>query len=300
MVLVPYDAEDTCLKNHSLGPEPDEKGHSAIALQGSTDSASTGPSEEEDVAATLGHRDHHHCGGTDSRTDGRHSISSNRRHNATHGTIDDAATAAKDGKLTSCLSAVAAAEAAAPSTARAAPLTFPEGGLTAWLVVLGSFCAMFSVFGIINMAAVFESWFATHQLAAYDASQIGWVFSLYLFIVFFVGIQVGPLFDRRGPRLLVAIGSLLLVASLLLLGFCTGKSARDTGSGLLRETDSTRDETMTVSSSLPPAFVVVDRAYADMLCACRVLPDLALLLRLGRLRRSAAQHAGVRSNCALL
>ncbi|OAA53503.1 major facilitator superfamily transporter monocarboxylate [Niveomyces insectorum RCEF 264] len=106
------------------------------------------------------------------------------------------------------------------SSSSAPHVTFPEGGLQAWLVVLGSFCAMFSVFGLINTAAVFESWFATHQLAAYTASEIGWVFSLYLFMVFFVGIQVGPVFDRHGPRWLVALGSVLVVASILLLGLC--------------------------------------------------------------------------------
>jgi len=99
---------------------------------------------------------------------------------------------------------------------------FPEGGLAGWLVVFGSFCAMLSVFGLINTAAVFESWFSTHQLADYSASQIGWIFSLYLFFVFFIGIQVGPVFDAYGPRYLVATGSVLMVASLLLLGFCTG------------------------------------------------------------------------------
>ncbi|CAK7224784.1 hypothetical protein SCUCBS95973_005634 [Sporothrix curviconia] len=99
-------------------------------------------------------------------------------------------------------------------------VTFPEGGLQAWLVVFASFCAMVSVFGLINTAAVFESWFATHQLAEYTASEIGWVFSLYLFIVFFIGIQVGPIFDRHGPRYLVALGSVLSVASVMLLGFC--------------------------------------------------------------------------------
>ncbi|OIW31827.1 MFS general substrate transporter [Coniochaeta ligniaria NRRL 30616] len=98
---------------------------------------------------------------------------------------------------------------------------FPEGGLTGWLVVFGSFCAMISVFGLINTAAVFESWFSTHQLAQYSSSQIGWIFSLYLFFVFFIGIQVGPVFDAYGPRYLVATGSVLMVASLLLLGFCT-------------------------------------------------------------------------------
>lgn len=100
-------------------------------------------------------------------------------------------------------------------------VTFPEGGLEGWLVVLGSFCAMFSVFGLINTAAVFESWFSTHQLSTYTASETGWIFSVYLFIVFFVGIQVGPIFDRYGQRWLVIVGSVLMVASNLLLGLCT-------------------------------------------------------------------------------
>lgn len=100
---------------------------------------------------------------------------------------------------------------------------FPEGGLRAWLVVFGSFCAMLSVYGLINSSAVFESYFANNQLAGYDSSAIGWIFSVYLFVVFFAGIQVGPIFDRHGPRLLVATGSILVVASQMILGLCTRK-----------------------------------------------------------------------------
>ncbi|KAI4596769.1 hypothetical protein KJ359_005112 [Pestalotiopsis sp. 9143b] len=88
---------------------------------------------------------------------------------------------------------------------------FPEGGFKAWLVVFGSFCTMLSVYGLINSSAVFESYFATHQLADSDSSTIGWIFSLYLFVVFFAGIQVGPIFDRHGPRVLVAVGSVLIL-----------------------------------------------------------------------------------------
>lgn len=100
---------------------------------------------------------------------------------------------------------------------------FPEGGLESWLVVVGSFCSMMSVYGIINIAAVFESYFSSNQLAGYSSSTVGWIFSVYLFIVFFAGIQVGPIFDRYGPRLLVLVGSLLVVASQMLLGLCEGK-----------------------------------------------------------------------------
>ncbi|KAH6623458.1 major facilitator superfamily domain-containing protein [Chaetomium tenue] len=97
----------------------------------------------------------------------------------------------------------------------ATTIDFPEGGLTGWLVVLGSFCAMLSLFGLINSAAVFESYFSTHQLAHKTASEIGWIFSLYLFIVFFVGIQVGPFFDRFGARVPVAYYQIILTYSVM-------------------------------------------------------------------------------------
>ncbi|WZH47555.1 Monocarboxylate transporter [Fusarium acuminatum] len=102
-------------------------------------------------------------------------------------------------------------------TDREADLEFPEGGIRAWLVVFGSFCGMFSVYGLINTAAVFESYFSENQLRDYSSSQIGWIFSLYLFMVFIVGIQVGPVFDKYGPRLIVASGGTLIATSLFLL-----------------------------------------------------------------------------------
>jgi hypothetical protein len=102
-------------------------------------------------------------------------------------------------------------------------LEFPEGGLQAWLVVFGSFCGMFSVYGLINTAAVFESYFSENQLRDYSSSQIGWIFSLYLFVVFIVGIQVGPVFDKYGPRLIVLSGGLLIATSLFILSVCQGE-----------------------------------------------------------------------------
>ena len=98
---------------------------------------------------------------------------------------------------------------------------FPEGGVQAWSVVIGSFCGLFAVFGIINSTAVFQEYFSTHQLSQYSPGQIGWIFSLQLFLTFFGGGLIGPIFDARGPRLLIICGSVFLVASMVLLGFCT-------------------------------------------------------------------------------
>jgi hypothetical protein len=100
---------------------------------------------------------------------------------------------------------------------------FPEGGLRGWTVVLGSFCGSFSVFGIINSTAILLQYFSAHQLKDYDASQIGWIFGLSLFLTFFCGAPIGPIFDAYGPRVLIFSGSVLLVASMFLLGLCTRK-----------------------------------------------------------------------------
>ncbi|CAD6576190.1 MAG: hypothetical protein ASARMPRED_007646 [Alectoria sarmentosa] len=98
---------------------------------------------------------------------------------------------------------------------------FPEGGLRAWLVVFGSFCTMFMVFGIVNSTGAFLDYFSSNQLRDYSSGQIGWIFSLNLFLVFFCGIYTGKIFDVHGPKVLLAVGSLALVSSMMLLSFCT-------------------------------------------------------------------------------
>lgn len=98
---------------------------------------------------------------------------------------------------------------------------YPEGGLTGWLVVLGSFSGMLAAFGMMNTVGVFQAYLSTHQLKDYDESTIGWIFSIYVFLSFFCGVQIGPIFDAKGPKLLILVGSILLCASMLLLGFCT-------------------------------------------------------------------------------
>lgn len=79
----------------------------------------------------------------------------------------------------------------------------------------------FAALGITNTIAVFQSYVSTHQLAGYSESSIGWIFSLYTFLAFFCGIYIGPLFDKFGPRVLVLLGSISVIAALMLLSVCT-------------------------------------------------------------------------------
>jgi len=102
-------------------------------------------------------------------------------------------------------------------------VVFPEGGRRAWLVVFGSWCALFSSLGLMNTMGAFQAYISTHQLKHLDVAVVGWIFSLYAFLTFGVGLFVGPLFDKYGPKWLVLSGSVLVVLSMDLIGNCIGQ-----------------------------------------------------------------------------
>jgi len=102
--------------------------------------------------------------------------------------------------------------------------TYPEGGREAWLVVLGCWFGLTSSLGLMNTIATFQTYVSTHQLAGRSPGEVGWVFSLYTFLSFFLGVYVGPLFDLYGPRWLVAAGTLCVFLGLMLLSISTGES----------------------------------------------------------------------------
>jgi uncharacterized membrane protein len=100
--------------------------------------------------------------------------------------------------------------------------TYPEGGLRAWTVVLGSWFAMFASLGIMNTIGIFQAYTLSHQLSEYSEGTIGWVFSIYTFLAFFCGVYIGPIFDKYGPRWLVAAGSVCTVCGMVGMSFSHG------------------------------------------------------------------------------
>ncbi len=100
-------------------------------------------------------------------------------------------------------------------------LDFPEGGLKAWLCVLGSFLGLTNVFGIVNSSSAIEAYISKHQLADFSASAVGWVFSIYLFISMICGVFAGHLFDVHGPRIFIFAGTILTFAGVFAMGSCT-------------------------------------------------------------------------------
>ncbi|KAF4124505.1 Major Facilitator Superfamily [Geosmithia morbida] len=99
--------------------------------------------------------------------------------------------------------------------------TYPEGGAQAWIVVLGSWFALLSSLGLMNTIALFQAYVLDHQLRGHSEGTVGWVFSIYTFLVFFCGIYIGPVFDKYGPRWLIVAGTAFTVGGVVSLSFCT-------------------------------------------------------------------------------
>ena len=103
-----------------------------------------------------------------------------------------------------------------------ATLTYPKGGRQAWAIVLSAFCAIISVFSVINTTAVFKSYFTRGLLWEHSTSEIGWIFSIYLFMLYFIRIFTSPVFNQYRHHGLVAMGSAIMTVSLMLLSVCKG------------------------------------------------------------------------------
>lgn len=97
---------------------------------------------------------------------------------------------------------------------------FPEGGRLANLVVAGSFASITGGLGLMNSIGIYQAWLSTHQLSSLSHSQVSWIFGVYNFLIFFGGLQIGPVFDAKGPRGLLWLGSAILVLMFVVLGFC--------------------------------------------------------------------------------
>ncbi|EQB48216.1 hypothetical protein CGLO_12566 [Colletotrichum gloeosporioides Cg-14] len=94
---------------------------------------------------------------------------------------------------------------------------YPDGGLRAWLVVFGAWCAMVPSMGLLNSLAVLQAWLGEHELQGMPESSSGWIFSGYAFFLFFCGAQIGPVFDAHDMRTLIVPGAVGIVLALVFM-----------------------------------------------------------------------------------
>ncbi|KAK2777178.1 hypothetical protein FQN52_003203 [Onygenales sp. PD_12] len=101
------------------------------------------------------------------------------------------------------------------------PSSFPDGGLEAWTVVFGGFCALFVSFGWINCIGIFQDYYQEHLLSSYAPSTIAWIPSLESSMMLATAPFCGKIFDSYGPRYLLLAGTILHVFGLMMTSIST-------------------------------------------------------------------------------
>ncbi|PVI04849.1 MFS general substrate transporter [Periconia macrospinosa] len=99
--------------------------------------------------------------------------------------------------------------------------SIPDGGLMAWLQVLGSFFLFFNTWGVINMFGSYQAYYESALLKTSTPSAISWIGSIQSFLLLFVGALSGPIYDNGGFRYLLLSGTFLLVLGQMTLSACT-------------------------------------------------------------------------------
>lgn len=86
----------------------------------------------------------------------------------------------------------------------------PDGGLQAWLQVVGSWVCLVATWGLVNTYGVFQTYYENTLLTTSSSSSISWIGSLQTGLLMLVGVVAGPLYDAGYFRHLL-IGGLFLI-----------------------------------------------------------------------------------------
>ena len=109
-------------------------------------------------------------------------------------------------------------DTAAPSDVAAPPQPVGKSSgidsATGWLVVFATMLSTFAVFGV---AYSFGAFFTTiREEFGVSNSEVALLFSLTTFLYFILGVVTGRLADRFGPRPVLLVGAVIMVAALLI------------------------------------------------------------------------------------
>ncbi|TEA21358.1 Aspyridones efflux protein apdF [Colletotrichum sidae] len=99
-----------------------------------------------------------------------------------------------------------------PSPPPVKPAGPPDGGLTAWLQVLGSFFIYFNTWGLVASFGTFQAYYEDDLLRSHSPFAVSTIGSLQSFLMVLLGFVAGPVFDLGYARQLLWAGSLLILA----------------------------------------------------------------------------------------
>ena len=97
----------------------------------------------------------------------------------------------------------------------------PDGGLTAWLQVLGSWVIAVDTWGIVNSYGVFQTYYQRELLTSRSASDLSWVGSLQAALLMLVGAIAGPAYDAGYFREMLCAGLFLIILGQFMTSLCT-------------------------------------------------------------------------------
>ncbi|KAJ5173657.1 MFS general substrate transporter [Penicillium coprophilum] len=96
-----------------------------------------------------------------------------------------------------------------------------DGGLQAWLQVLGSWILFANTWGLTNSFGVFETFYTESLLETSSASAISWIGSIQLFLTMVIGVFAGWFLDAGHLQPLLIIGTFLEIFGMFMTSLCT-------------------------------------------------------------------------------
>jgi MFS family permease len=121
----------------------------------------------------------------------------------------------------STAAALAAVPESGPERRPSHTYEVPEGGLEAWLQVLGSWVLLVDTWGLINSFGVFQTYYENDLLSSKSASDISWIGSLQGALLMLVGPISGPLYDAGYFREVLWVGLFLIILGQFMTSLCT-------------------------------------------------------------------------------
>ncbi|KAJ6256444.1 hypothetical protein Dda_8945 [Drechslerella dactyloides] len=97
----------------------------------------------------------------------------------------------------------------------------PDGGFNAWMQVFGAFFLFFATWGFVTAFGVYQNYYETELLKGIHASNISWIGSIQAFLLMFIGVLTGPLYDKGYFRALLYTGSVTVTFGIMMTSLCT-------------------------------------------------------------------------------
>lgn len=95
----------------------------------------------------------------------------------------------------------------------------PDGGFKAWLQVAMAHMVIFNTWGYINSFGVFQTYYV--ESLGHPPSDISWVGSIQIFLLFFVGTFAGRATDAGYSKAILTFGALLELFCIFMTSLCT-------------------------------------------------------------------------------